>query len=148
MNARTALTMTLFALLLITLPAIGEDNTIGSINTLKGNATILRDGVALPAKLGDPLLARDVLKTDKDSAMGIVLRDNTTVSLGALSTLGMKEFEFKPSEGLFSMVMNMAKGTFVYISGTMGKLSPESVKVETPVGVVAVRGTKFMAKIK
>jgi len=41
----------------------------------------------------------------------------------------------------------MVKGTFVYLSGVIAKLSPESIKLETPVGTIAIRGTRFAAKI-
>jgi hypothetical protein len=41
----------------------------------------------------------------------------------------------------------MVKGTFVYLSGVIGKLSPESIRLETPVGTIAIRGTRFAAKI-
>jgi len=148
MYSRIFFTFVLLASTLFTLPCFAKDSSIGSVNTVKGSAVIVRDGDEFQARLGDSLMAQDMLKTSKDSAMGIVLRDNTTVSLGASSTLAMKEFQFNPSKGLFSIVINMVKGTFVYISGKMGELYPEAIKVETPVGVVAVRGTKFMAKIE
>lgn len=147
MNSHRAFAFVLLASVLFTLNCYAEEAFIGSINTVKGHAVIMRNGEELQARLGDPLMAQDVLKTSGDGTIGIVLRDNTTVSLGPSSTLALKEFQFNPSEGLFSMVMNMVKGTFVYISGKMGELYPEAVKVETPVGVIAIRGTKFMAKI-
>lgn len=35
-----------------------------------------------------------------------------------------------------------------YISGVIAKLSPDAVKVRTPVATVAVRGTRFLAKVE
>jgi hypothetical protein len=34
-----------------------------------------------------------------------------------------------------------------YLSGIIAKLSPESVRFETPVGNVGIRGTKFAIKV-
>ena len=52
-----------------------------------------------------------------------------------------------PDKSKFSLLAKMIKGTFVYISGVIGKLSPESIQLETPAGVIAILGTKFAAKI-
>ena len=108
---------------------------------------VIRDGAQLPARVGMRLFERDTLQTAKDGSVGVILRDDTTLSLGPSSELAMKEFLFKPSEEEYSLVANMIKGTLVYVSGVIGRLSPESVKVETPVGIVAVRGTKFLVKV-
>ncbi|MEZ4604989.1 MAG: hypothetical protein R2861_16775 [Desulfobacterales bacterium] len=44
----------------------------------------------------------------------------------------MKNFVFNPKEEKFAVfVKKMLKGTFVYISGAIGRLSPDSVKLET-----------------
>jgi hypothetical protein len=128
--------------------ATATDTAAGSVKTLKGEAIIVRNGQEIPAELGSRVYAEDVLRTGKGASLGIILRDDTTVSLGPSSELGMKEFAFKPNEGLFAVALDMVKGTFVYVSGRIAKLAPDAVKVETPVGVVAVRGTKFMAKIE
>lgn len=148
MYFRQLLNLIIFSSILAALPCMAKDYSIGSINTMKGNAVIIRNGEEISARLGDSLMALDVLKTSKNSTMGIILRDNTTVSLGARSTLGLKEFVFNPKDGISSMVINMVQGKFVYISGKMGTLYPDSIKLETPVGTVAVRGTKLMAKIE
>jgi len=41
----------------------------------------------------------------------------------------------------------MFRGTAAYLSGMVGKLSPESVRFETPVASVGIRGTKLLVKI-
>jgi hypothetical protein len=37
----------------------------------------------------------------------------------------------------------MARGAMVYVSGKIAQFSPGSVSVETPVGVLGLRGTEF-----
>lgn len=138
---------------LISLPALAEEaaeekaDFVGSVKTLKGEVTIRRGEDEITPKVGTHLMQSDVLVTGEKSSVGIILRDDTTVSLGSGSELAMKEFKFEPDEGLFSLALDFVKGTLVYASGRIGKLSPESVEVETPVGIVAVRGTRFMARI-
>jgi hypothetical protein len=44
--------------------------------------------------------------------------------------------------------MYLKKGSAVYNSGKIGKLSPESVKLSTPRATVGVRGTRFIIKVE
>ena len=119
----------------------------GSVNTVQGKVFVERNGTFLPLEKGMKIFAKDLLMTGKDGSLGIVLKDNTIFSMGPDSSLSLDEFVFAPVESEFSLLVRMIKGTFVYISGVIAKLSPESIHMETPVGVVAVRGTRFAAKI-
>ena len=67
--------------------------------------------------------------------------------MGPLSEMVLADFLFQPESRRFAMLIKLFKGTFSYLSGSIGKLAPESVKIETPVGMVAVRGTHFLVKI-
>jgi hypothetical protein len=51
---------------------------------------------------------------------------------------------FEPKNGKFSFSLYLAKGSAIYESGKIGKMSPQSVKVETPKATVGVRGTRFL----
>lgn len=119
----------------------------GSVKTVQGETFVERDGVSLPLEKGMKIFSEDLLVTGNDASLGIILRDNTIFSMGPDSRLSLEEFVFVPIDGRFSLLVRMVKGTFVYISGIIAKLSPESIHIETPVGVVAVRGTRFAAKI-
>jgi len=68
--------------------------------------------------------------------------------MGPRSEMVVSEFVFKPEDGRFGLLAKFIKGTFSYLSGAMSKLAPESVKIETPVGMVAVRGTNFLVKVE
>ncbi len=144
---RPALVCAVFLSLILALPALGENGTVGSIKSIDGKVTIVRNGEELPAKAGAKLYEQDVLRTGENASTGVILRDDTTLSLGPSSELAMTEFKFEPKDGLFSMVLNMIKGTFVFASGRISKLAPDSVKLETPVGAIAVRGTKLLIKV-
>jgi hypothetical protein len=122
--------------------------TVGSVKTVKGEARIVRGGQPLRAEVGTRLLLHDVLQTGTDASLGVVLRDETAIALGPLSELAIKDFAFKPAEGVFASLVAMVKGTMVYITGRIARLAPGAVRVETPVGVAAVRGTKVLVEVK
>lgn len=140
--------LTLCLCLVAGLALAAEDEAIGTVHAVTGSAAVVRADEVIPAEKGLRLYEDDVLRTESEATLGIILRDDTTFSLGPSSEMAMNEFEFDPSEGLFSMAVRFVKGTFVYISGKIGELSPGAVEVETPVGIVAVRGTEFLARIK
>ena len=124
--------------------ATGE---IGSIKTFKGEVFIVRGGTALPAEEGAAVFQDDLLRTGSNGALGVILKDDTTLSLGPDSELSLQEYVFEPKENRFSVVLRVLKGTFVYMSGVIGKLAPDSIRLETPDSTIAVRGTRLMIKV-
>jgi hypothetical protein len=123
------------------------DDFAGTVKNVQGNVSVKRQDMTLTAERGMKIYANDVISTGKDGSVGIILQDNTIFSLGPESELELKEFVFVPDQGSFYLLAKMIKGTFVYMSGLIGKLSPDSIKLETPVGTIAIRGTRFAAKI-
>jgi hypothetical protein len=140
------------AIILICLLAVqaswADEEYIGSIKNLEGTVEVIRQGSAVYPAAGTRLLGGDTLKTGYDGSVGIILRDDTIFSLGPDSTLDMKEFRFDPHKKDFSLVCRMLRGTFIFISGVIAKLSPESIKIETPDGTVAIRGTRMAVQIQ
>lgn len=128
-------------------PVLAQGNLAGTVKNVQGEASVVRQGDELPLEKGMKIYTDDLIKTAGDGSAGIILQDNTIFSLGPKTELAIKEFVFVPDENRFSLLAKMIKGTFVYISGVIGKLSPESIDLETPVGTIAIRGTRFAAKI-
>lgn len=138
----------IFCLLLALHPGSAlAEQIIGSVKTLKGQVSIERGGVGLPATVGMPVYASDVLKTADAAAVGLVLRDDTLISMGPQSVLSLREYLFEPKESRYAMVLGLLKGTFVYFSGVIGKLAPDAIRLETPDSTIAVRGTRLLIKV-
>jgi len=123
-------------------------NSIGHIQTLKGTVSIQRGSDSLSASIGTAVLRSDIIRTGTTSSAGIVMTDDSTLSLGPNSELVLKDYMFNPKEGKFSFVTRMAKGTFSYISGIIGKLAPDSIRIEMPEATIAVRGTKLLVSVE
>ena len=134
-------------LFICTTVAGAADAPIGSVKTMTGAASIVRPDKVIPAKVGEKIFKADILRTGADGSMGVIFKDDTLLSLGPSSELVIDEFLFAPAQGKLSFVTRMLKGTAAYLSGIIAKLSPESVRFETPVASVGIRGTKFVVKI-
>ena len=140
-----AIFLVTFPTLALGLPAV-EQNTIGVVRNSAGKTTVTRGERVLPAAVGTKLLAGDTLSTGDDGSLGIILRDNSILSLGPGSSFVIQSFLFSPSEGKIGLLARLSKGTMAYISGLIGKLAPESVRFETPVASIGIRGTCFAVK--
>lgn len=122
--------------------------TAGFVKTLEGSGQILRGDQSRAAAIGDVLLVGDTLTTGEASALGIMLEDDTTLSLGPNSRLELTDFAFSPKDELFSVMIRLLKGSFAYVSGVVGRLAPDKVRIETPDAVIAIHGTHFVVKVE
>jgi hypothetical protein len=121
---------------------------VGSVKTVQGEAFVDRGGESLSARPGFLVLAADTLRTGSDGSLGILFRDDSILSLGPDSVFELEEFRFEPAALRFGFLGRIVKGTASYLSGLMGKLSPESVRFETPEATIGIRGTKFAIQVR
>ena len=126
----------------------GASSPIGLVKVTEGVATVQRGDETLPARLGLALQEGDVLRTGADGRMGVVLRDDTRLSLGPESEIQITRFVFAPAEGRLALVVKITRGVMAFVSGNIAKLSHDAVRVETPVAILGVRGTQFLAKVE
>lgn len=127
--------------------AQAEEVVVGSLRNVTGSAQIIRQGQSLPAQSHQQIMHSDVLRTGPDGSLGAILRDDTVLSLGPDSELILEEFEFSPVEEKLGLVTRMTRGTASFLTGKIGQMRPEAVRVETPVATIATRGTQFLVQI-
>lgn len=141
---------TLCLMMTILLPGLvrGEGSSIGKTKTGKGEVVVIRGGKEIPIKVGDRLYQNDLIRTGAASSVGIIFEDNTILALGSKSEIVIDEYVFAPEKGLFSMLTRMLKGTASYLSGVIGRQSPESVSFQTPDATIGIRGTHFLVKVE
>jgi hypothetical protein len=100
----------------------------------------------MPARPGDAVYQKDALRTGADGRLGVTLKDDTRVSLGPNSDIALSEFKFSPAEGELGLVMKLLRGVAAFVTGKIGKLRADAVRIETPATVVGVRGTHFVVQ--
>ncbi|MGE3149353.1 MAG: VCBS domain-containing protein, partial [Pseudorhodoplanes sp.] len=118
---------------------------IGRVAKAEGNATVIRNGVAITLNVGDAVLKGDVAQTGANSALGIVLIDGTTFSLTANARMVMNEFVYSEGGANNSALINLVQGSITFIAGQVAKSG--DMKVETPVVTMGIRGTYVHAEI-
>lgn len=127
---------------------MADDAVIGFVKTVSANASVVTAGEAMPAYPGMALRVGQTLKTGQPGSMGIMLKDNTSLSVGPDTELVMDEYLYAPGKDDLRLTVNFMKGSLNYVSGIIAKLKPEAISIKTPTGMIGVRGTQFLAKVE
>ncbi len=120
-----------------------ESEPVGSVKTVQDKAFIFRNGASIPAATGVKIFNGDVLETNQTGSIGVIFKDDSLVSLGPDSRFKIDEYHFKPMESRYSFLCRLIRGTAAFVDGQIARLSPDSMRVQTPVAEIGVRGTRF-----
>jgi VCBS repeat-containing protein len=111
---------------------------VGRVVQADGDATIVRNGVAMAAHAGDAILKGDVLQT-VTGTFGVTFNDGSTLNLTANSRLVVNEFVYDPKGSANSQLLDLVQGSLTFISGEVAHNG--DMKIGTPVATMAIRGT-------
>lgn len=137
-----------FAVPALAAEAVNTEGPAGSVKAVSGQAQLARHGAAPTAlRPGERIFENDVLTTGAASSLGLILRDNSLVSLGPSSRLVVERFLFAPEKGALASILRVAKGSAACVTGEIAKLSPDAVRVLTPTAVIGIRGTHFLVHV-
>ncbi len=148
-NIRIILTASLsWSLLIMPLICSAQNEAIGFVKTVTGEAWVTTAGQRSRVQLGVPIFLGSQLKTSAAAAIGVAFKDNTMVSLGPDTDMTVDEYLYAPSKKDFKFGARLSKGSLNYVSGVIAKLKPDAVTVKTPGGIIGVRGTQFVARVE
>jgi len=124
-------------------PSMGQA-AIGIVDRLEGVVLVTRaSGEREELRVGDRVFQGDVLETSDDGAIGIVLADETTFSMGPSGRMLLDEMIYDPSAGEGSLHFTAVRGVFTFVTGQIAKTNPDAMTVDTPVATIGIRGTQF-----
>ena len=101
----------------------------------------------MPAQIGQLVFEGDGLRTAADGRIGVTMNDDTRVSVGPGSEIRIDQFLYSPAEGRLGFALAIVRGMVAYVSGRIAKLSPDSIRLETPSATVGVRGTRLAIRV-
>lgn len=131
-------------------PVLGDhavDDHAALIKSVAGVVKVSRQQQSFDAISGTTLQVSDRIITAPGATAAIVFRDGTLLTLGAGADILLRDYVFAPKDDKFAFSVYLAKGSAIYESGKIGKLSPQSVTVATPKATVGVRGTRFLIEV-
>ncbi len=121
---------------------------IGLLKNISGDVVIQRQETKISGQKGLTLMKTDRLTTKDESYAGIIFNDGTTFTVGPNTEFDINNFKFEPDKKSYDFSVYIKRGSIVYNSGKIGKLSPESVNITTPRATVSIRGTRFIINVE
>lgn len=86
----------------------------------------------------DPVFQDELLETAERSASEVRFLDDTSLTVGPMSSVVLDSFLYDPAAPSGTLVIGAAEGVFRFVSG---KMPSDSYEIRTPEVTVAVRGT-------
>jgi len=123
-------------------PAAHAQNTVGTITQIQGTANIQRNGATIAAVSNLPVMLHDTIVTDPNASLTISLVDNSSLQLGASTTLRIDNSVLVNGVGAPSRVGLLGGDLHTVILGAM-RGSSTTFEVNTPNAIGAVRGTDW-----
>lgn len=120
---------------------------IGIVKAFAGEVDISRGGRTIRAEPNMKLLEGDVVQTGPNGKAGLILEDDTVISMGRNSRIAIKSFMFQPNEKKLSFIARVIQGTASFLSGQIAKLAPKQVHIETPHATIGIRGTHLLIRV-
>jgi hypothetical protein len=116
---------------------------VGTTSSVKGSVYVSTAGAERKAQVRDSIQLNDQVRTRDDSALQILLLDQTVLTVGQNCSLVIDEFIYDPDTSIGSLSAKIVTGAFRYMSGQIGKATPLNARITTPSATVGIRGTFF-----
>lgn len=138
---RPARCLLLMLLAMFSTAALAQDEAVGNVAALTGQADVIReDGQTLALAVDDPVFRGDTLQTREESQLDLLMTDGSRFTLDQNTRLVLAEYlPEQESEGLFNLIRGRLRS---FVSTTFSRRS-DSFKVDTKEGVMGVQGTIF-----
>lgn len=127
----------------------GLGSPIGKVMSVAGVATVERSSAVViqvsssnpsaQASVGDYVYKDDVIQTGPNSKISIVFTDGTAFNIASEARMALNEFVYDPNGSSNSALVSLISGTFTFVAGKVAKTG--SMKIDTPVATMGIRGT-------
>ena len=142
-RARLLVAATFSALLVLPVVDSFAQAKIGVSAAVRGKVFVKSGEAASQrrAQVAQNILLQDEVLTRQQSALQILLLDESTFTVGENCEMVIDRFVYDPDRGAGEMSGQVLKGAFRFVSGKIGKADPTSANIQTPAATIGIRGT-------
>ena len=133
----------LFSLVLV--PSLVSAN-IGSVTDVFGTAAVFRETQENEAVLDFNIESYDDVRTAA-GRIELQFLDESKLKLTEHSEIIIDEFVYDPDPTKSKLALNFASGTARFITGALGTIDKDNIRITTPTAEIAIRGTDFTATV-
>jgi hypothetical protein len=118
-----------------------------TVESLQYPAWIQHNGAREPLRPGVALESSDVIETGPGARVILRLAEGSTVKLGAAARLELEKLEPAPaSDGVFTGILNVARGAFRFTTTALGANRRRSIDARVATATIGIRGTDVWGK--
>ena len=121
------------------------EEPIGSVATVVGSASVVRNNETTPLKVKDDIYLNDVVQTGAKSSLGITFSDATTFNLKANSQITIDTYVYEDGGKQNAGIFDVAKGTVAFVAAAVAKTG--DMKITTPTATLGIRGTTGLVEV-
>jgi hypothetical protein len=125
-----------------------QADEIAVVTLVQGEVFSKSDNTLIELKEGSLLDANTTIITKNDSMITIIFKDASVLNLGENTLINLNSFVFSPQTDKYDFKLYLEKGDLIFESGKIGEKAPEDFALKTPQGIVSIRGTKFVIRVK
>ena len=136
----------LFKTILVLALAVNANANIGNVTELNGTAAVFRNQVESPAALNFDIESYDEVKTAL-GRIALEFLDDSTLKLTEHSAIVIDDFVYDPDPNKSKLALTFTSGTTRFITGALGAINKDNIKLKTPTAEIAIRGTDFTSTV-
>ena len=137
--------LSIFALLHIHTANAVEPDKAGEVMKIRGAAFSNHRETSDVLTKDMVILVGDHIVTGHDTRVELKMKDGAILTLGADTEFAINRYSYFPEIKQGSAALELIKGVFRAVTGSIGKFKDRDFKVKTPVAVIGIRGTDFWA---
>ena len=130
----------------ISLVAISEENQIGLVSEINGDAIAINDNLdERDLSIFDPIFLNEEIFVTQNSSLVLQFNDNTSIIMKELTSLNVSEFENSKLNPQFRL--KILKGNVIIESGLIAKNKNGEMEILMKTSTLGLRGTRVNADL-
>lgn len=125
----------------------GQEVRTGTFKFVAGDVQLSRNGQSRAVAPGTGVVEKDRIVTGKEARATLTFKDGTVLAIGPDTSLDLPTTRFDTTTQDGGVAIHVLKGSLRLVTGWLGKLHPEKMKVTTPTSVVGLRGTDVIVEV-
>lgn len=116
---------------------------VGVNSAVQGDVFVygVNDKIERRARVRQGVFLGDRITTRKQSALQVLLLDETVFTVGQDATLVINRFVYDPDKASGNVSAAVLTGAFRFMTGRIGKANPSAMQINTPTATIGIRGT-------
>lgn len=131
---------------LILAPQWAVSKDIGDVNRAVGWRQIVREEAKIEPEKGSNIISKDDLRTG-EGRMEVRFVDDSKLRMTEHSRIVLDKVVIDDDPSKSSLAMTFAQGTARFITGELGTIKKDNIRMRTPSAAITIRGTDFSVTV-